>query len=144
MGIWSQTPTTPLGSQTGYSVGTNPDLNYQGFAYDFGRSRSANGIIEYKSNTFSGALKNKLLVVEYSGGDDILALDPGANGNIARGSVTQLISGLTDPLDLIEDTKKNIGNLYVAELINDGAGQISLLKVKLTTTIKKLRICYAY
>ncbi len=114
---------------SGYRVGTNPESNYQGFAYDFGRSRSPNGIIEYKSNTFGGVLKNKLLVTEYSGGDDILALDPGANGNISRGNVTQVISGLTNPLDLIEDTKKNIGNLYVAELINDGAaGQISLLK----------------
>lgn len=115
---------------SGYRVGTNPEPDYRGFAYDFGRSRSPNGVIEYKSNTFSGALKNKLLVVEYSGGDDILALNPGANGNIPRGNVTQLISGLTNPLDLIEDTKKNIGNLYVAELINGGAaGQISLLKV---------------
>lgn len=115
---------------SGYRVGTKPDPDYEGFAYDFGRSRSPNGIIEYKSNSFGGALKNKLLVVEYSGGDDILALDPGANGNIPRGNVTQLISGLKNPLDLIEDTKKNIGNLYVAELINDGtAGQISLLKV---------------
>lgn len=114
----------------GYRVGTDPESNYQGFAYDFGRSRSPNGIIEYKSNTFSGALKNKLLVVEYSGGDDILALEPGANGNIPRGNVTQIVSGLKNPLDLIEDTKRNLGNIYVAELINDGgAGQISLLKV---------------
>ncbi len=107
-----------------------PDPNYQGFAHDFGRNRSPNGIIEYKSNTFNGVLKNKLLVVEYSGGKDILALEPGLDGNIPSGKVTQVISGLSSPLDLIEDTKKNIGNLYVAELINDGAaGQISLLKV---------------
>lgn len=114
----------------GYAVGTQPDPNYQGFAYDFGRNRSPNGIIEYKSDTFGGALKNKLLVVEYSGGNDILALETDINGDIPRGKVTQVISGLSDPLDLIEDTKKNIGNLYVAELINDGAaGRISLLKV---------------
>jgi len=114
----------------GYAVGTNPDPNYRFFAHDFGRNRSPNGIIEYKSNTFGGALKNKLLVAEYSGGDDILALEPGLDGNIPSGKVTQVISGLSNPLDLIEDTKKNIGNLYVAELINDGAaGQISLLRV---------------
>ena len=113
----------------GYPVGTQPDPNYKGFAYDFGRNRSPNGVIEYKSNTFGGALKNKLLVVEYSGGDDILALGPGADGNIPRGNVTQVISSLINPLDLIEDTRKNLGNLYVAELINDGSsGQISLLK----------------
>jgi hypothetical protein len=115
---------------TGYSEGIKPDPDYQGFAYDFGRNRSPNGVIEYKSDAFGGALKNKLLVVEYSGGDDILALPPGDNGNIPRGKVTQVISGLTDPLDLIEDTKKNRGNLYVAELIGGGtSGQISLLKV---------------
>lgn len=114
----------------GYSEGIKPDPDYQGFAYDFGRNRSANGVIEYKSDAFGGALKNKLLVVEYSGGDDIIALPPGDNGNIPRGKVTQVISGLTDPLDLIEDTKKNRGNLYVAELIGGGtSGQISLLKV---------------
>ena len=113
----------------GYAVGTQPDPNYRGFAYDFGRNRSPNGIIEYKSNTFNGALKNKLLVVEYSGGNDILALETDLNGNIPRGKVTQVVSGLSDPLDLIEDTRKNIGNLYVAELINDGAaGRISLLR----------------
>ena len=113
----------------GYPVGTQPDPNYKGFAYDFGRNRSPNGVIEYKSNTFGGALKNKLLVVEYSGGDDILALGPGTDGNIPRGNVTQVISSLINPLDLIEDTRKNLGNLYVAELINDGSsGQISLLK----------------
>jgi len=43
-------------------VDTQPDPNYKGFAYDFGRNRSTNGVIEYKSDTF-GALKNKLLVV---------------------------------------------------------------------------------
>jgi hypothetical protein len=113
----------------GYAVGTQADPNYRGFAYDFGRNRSPNGIIEYKSNTFNGALKNKLLVVEYSGGNDILALETDLNGNIPRGKVTQVVSGLSDPLDLIEDTRKNIGNLYVAELINDGAaGRISLLR----------------
>lgn len=113
----------------GYTAGTQPDPNYRGFAYDFGRNRSPNGIIEYKSNTFGGALKGKLLVTEYSGGKDILALEPGLDGDIPRGKVTQVVSGLSSPLDLIEDTKKNIGNLYVAELINDGAaGQISLLR----------------
>ncbi len=113
---------------SGYAVGTQPDPNYQGFAYDFGRNRSPNGVIEYKSNTFGGALKNKMLVVEYSGGNDILALEPDVNGNIPRGKVTQVVSGLTDPLDLIENTRN--GNLYVAELLDGGAGggRISLLR----------------
>lgn len=112
----------------GYSVGTQPDPNYKGIAYDFGRNRSPNGVIEYKSNKFGGALKGKLLVTEYSGGDDILALTPDSSGNIPRGSATKLATGFTDPLDIIEDTKKNLGNLYVAELLNNGAaGRITLL-----------------
>ena len=117
------------GQYAGYAVGTQPEPNYRGFVYDFGRNRSADGIIEYKSDTFNRAIKNKLLVVNYSGGDNILALAPDADGNIPRGNVTQLISGLTDPLDLVEDTRNNRGNLYVAELIGGGiSGQISLLK----------------
>ena len=117
------------GKYAGYPVGTQPDPNYRGFAYDFGRNRSPDGAIEYKSNTFNGAIKNKLLVVEYSSGDDILALAPGTNGNIPRGNVTRISSGLTDPVDLVEDTTNNLGNLYVAELIGEGtSGQISLLK----------------
>ena len=114
----------------GYAVGTQPDPDYKGFAYDFGRNRSPNGVIEYKSNSFGGLLKNRLLVVEYSGGDDILALTPDANGNISRGAVRQVVSSLNNPLDLIENTKN--GNLYVAEMKEDGSnyyGQISLLKV---------------
>lgn len=114
---------------SGYWVGTLPDPNYQGAAFDFGRNRSPNGIIEYKSDTFNGALKNKLLVVEYSGGDDILALTTDPNGNIATENVIQVALGLINPVDLIEDTKKNPGNLYVAELIDGGtSGQISLLQ----------------
>lgn len=114
---------------TGYSVGTKPDSDYQGYAYDFGRNRSPDGAIEYKSNTFGGILKNKLLVAEYSGGDDILALGPDSNGNVSSGKVTKVFSGLDNPLDLTEDTRN--GNLYVAELKENGSvysGQISLLK----------------
>lgn len=112
----------------GYSVGIKPDADYKGFAYDFGRNRSPNGAIEYKSNTFGGALQGKLLVTEYSGGDDIIALAPSANGDIPRGNVTRVTFGLRDPLDLVENTKN--GNLYVAELLDGGTsgGQISLLR----------------
>jgi len=79
-------------------------------------------------DSFGGAPKNKLLVAEYSGGM-ISALAPGTGSNIPRGNVSQVISGLTDPLDLIEGHQKNKGNLYVAELISGGtSGQISLLK----------------
>ena len=117
------------GKHAGYSVGIDPDSNYRGFAYDFGRSRSPNGVIEYKSTpaAFGDALKGQLLVVEYSGGDNILALDPGVNGNIAPGSSTRIASGFTNPLDLIENQSN--GNLYVAGLSTDEtSGEITLLQ----------------
>lgn len=95
----------------GYPVGIKPDPNYKGFAWNFGRDYSPNGVIEYKSNTFGGVLKNKLLVVEYSAGDDVLALTPGPDGNIQ--GVIQVASGLHNPLDIVEDN----GNIYTVELI---------------------------
>jgi hypothetical protein len=112
------------GSNSGYPVGVQPDVNYRGFAWNFGRNRSPDGVIEYKSSTFGGALARKILVVEYSGGDDILALALNPDGSVS--GVTQVIAGLQDPLDLVEDTRN--GNIYVAEFFNGGQwGQISLL-----------------
>ena len=121
------------GVYAGYPVGTQPEANYRSFAYNFGRNRSPNGVIEYKSNTFGGKLKGKLLVVEYSAGDDILALPLGADGNVVATGVTQVAGGLSDPLDLIEDTRN--GNLYLAELVGGGtSGKISLLSPNVTLT----------
>ena len=98
-----------------YPVGTQPDPNYRGFAYDFGLNKSPNGSIEYRSNVFSGALQGKLLVTRFSQEDDILVLDPsGPNGTIS--SVMEKLPGMTgfnNPLDLIEDRRN--GNLYVVE-----------------------------
>ncbi len=115
------------GVYAGYPAGTQPESKYRGFTYNFGRNRSPNGVLEYKSNAFGGKLKGKLLVVEYSAGDDILALPLGADGNVLKAEVTQVIAGLSDPLDLIEDTRN--GNLYLAELVGGGtSGKISLLR----------------
>ena len=107
-----------------YPVGVAPDRNFRGFAYDFDKNASPNGIIEYKSDTFGGALKGKLLVTRYSGGKDIVVLSPRPDGTIAediKGIVgfTQLIS----PLGLVEHLPT--GNLYVAEFGNQ---RISLLR----------------
>ncbi len=115
------------GVYNGYNVGVDPDPSYQYFAYDFGRNRSPNGVIEYRGNTFGGALKNQLLVVEFSGGDDILALKLKADGNVSSAGVTQVASGFTNPLDLAEGQN---GNLYVAELVDEdtGQGRIRLLR----------------
>jgi glucose/arabinose dehydrogenase len=107
-----------------YPVGTQPDRNYRHFAYDFGQNLSPDGIIEYKSNVFGGALKGKLLVTRYSGGKDIIALPVNSDGSIGDGirgilGFTQLVN----PIGLVEDTSN--GNIYVAEF---GAQRISLLR----------------
>jgi glucose/arabinose dehydrogenase len=109
---------------TSYDVGTDPDPNYKGAAYTFGKNYSANGIIEYKGNAFSNTLDGKLMVVRYSGGDDIVILTPDKNGNIvATEKGVSGLSGFEDPLDLIEDPKT--GFIYVAE---HGGEKVTLLK----------------
>lgn len=97
-----------------YPVGTRPASNWKPPAYNFGKSVSPNGVLEYQSNTFNGALRGKLLITRYSGGDDVIILTPGPNGDVVE-SVTGVtgLTGFMDPLDLIEDPKS--GNLYVAE-----------------------------
>lgn len=112
-----------------YPVGTLPDRNWRGAAFDFGQHYSPDGIIEYKSNVFGGALTGKLLVVRYSGGDDIIVLTPGLNGDIIN-SQTGIsgFTGFTDPLDIIENPAN--GFLYLAEY---GGQKLILLKPVLPT-----------
>ena len=97
-----------------YPIGVLPDRNWRGFAYDFGQHYSPNGITEYTSGAFGGALTGKLLVVRYSGGDDVLVLTPGAGGNIIQAqSGIPGLTGYSDPLDVTEDPAT--GNLYLVE-----------------------------
>ncbi|HEX8521614.1 MAG TPA: choice-of-anchor D domain-containing protein [Tepidisphaeraceae bacterium] len=106
-----------------YPVGTLPDPNYRGAAYIFGLNYSPNGFIQYKGSAFGGKLTGTLMVTEYSGGDDVIVLTPGADGTITKAQTG--ISGLTyfvDPLDIAQDTRN--GNLYVAEY---GGQTITLL-----------------
>ncbi len=108
-----------------YAVGTNPDANWRGVSYNFENNKSPNGVIEYLSNTFEGALQNKIMVVRYSGGDDIIVLTPGgANNDIvaAETGITGL-TGFNNPLDLCEN--KLNGHIYVSEY---GSGEITLLR----------------
>lgn len=98
-----------------YPVGTLPDRNFKGIAYDFGQHVSPNGIIEYKSSTFGGALKGKLLVVRFNMGSDIIALTPGGPSLDITGATIN-IPGFTDfagPLDLAENPRT--GDIYLAE-----------------------------
>ncbi|RDC65920.1 Ig-like domain-containing protein [Adhaeribacter pallidiroseus] len=139
-----------------YAAGTGADPNYRGAAFDFGLNKSPNGAIEYKSNAFDGALKGKLLVCRFSGGSDIMILEPGSKVNdpaitpdkdqkydivnAQTGSGLfgiEGLSGFTNPLDIAEDPQT--GNLYVIEFNwNNTPGktsQITLLRPKAVTTI---------
>jgi hypothetical protein len=120
-----------------YPIGTLPDKNWRGFSYDFHNNTSPNGVIEYKSNVFNGALKGKLLVVRYSQHDDIITLTPGGpNKDIisaTEGYSIKGFSGFIDPLDLIEDTTN--GNIYVSEF--GGFGKITLLRPRKLVSARK-------
>ncbi len=112
-----------------YPVGTLPDRNYRGFAYDFGLHASADGAIEEYTLAGNSALKNKLMVVRYSAGKDIVILTPGANGDIvsSQSGVTGLSGFNPSPLDLTED--RSNGNLYVAQLDETtGGGKLTLVR----------------
>ena len=106
-----------------YPVGTQPDRNYRGAAYDFGKNYSPDGALEYASDAFGGKLKGKLLVTRYSGGDDVVALTVDDNGEVvdAQSGIIGL-SGFTDPLDLAQNSD---GSMYVSEF---GAQQITLVR----------------
>lgn len=107
-----------------YPVGTQPDRNYRGVAFDFGQNYSPNGVIEYTGGAFGGALTGKILIARYSGGDDIIMLTPDANGNIVAAETGIAgFKGFVDPLDLVEDPVT--GNIYVAEY---GGQKLTLLK----------------
>lgn len=111
-----------------YPLGTQPDINWRGFAFDFNTNKSPNGAIEYRNNAFNGSLKGKLLVVRYSQNDDIIVLTPGGTQqdivSYTEGVNVPGFSGFVDPLDLTEDTAT--GNIYVSEYGGDGT--ITLLR----------------
>ncbi|MEF2278529.1 NPCBM/NEW2 domain-containing protein [Deinococcus sp. YIM 134068] len=115
-----------------YPVGTAPDRNWRGFSYDFGEHVSANGVIEEYTSAPTSALRNKLLVVRYSAGKDIIVLTPGgASGDIvaAQTYVTGLTNFNPSPLDLTEN--RATGHLYVAQLDEQtGSGKLTLVRLK--------------
>src|SRR3712207_6842135 len=123
-----------------YAAGTQPDRNYKGAAFDFGVHFSPKGVIEYRSNANNGALHGKLLVVRYSGGDDVIILTPnGPNGDVPQATGWEVgnpgLTAFNNPLDIIEHTPT--GNLYITELGRDGApttGKITLLKPRTPPT----------
>ncbi len=122
-------------SYNGYPVGVRPDRNWRGFAFQFGTNISPNGVIEYKSNIYDGALRGRVLVISYAGNKEIFTLTPG--GAADNYNIVATINGIpgfvnkpfANPLDLVEDTRN--GNLYTAGFGSQTAsldGKISLLK----------------
>ncbi|MBE9182839.1 hypothetical protein IQ268_30335 [Oculatella sp. LEGE 06141] len=125
-----------------YPPGTNPDRNWRGYAYDFGLHASPTGLIEYKSNTFGGALKGKLIAVCFNKHQNLSVLTPGdasQNWNIVGSPIK--VSGFegldnigmnplesSAPLDLVENPAT--GDLYVAKLRREPPlqGEIWLLR----------------
>ena len=106
-----------------YPVGTQPDRNYRGAAYDFGLNYSPDGALEYAGDAFGGALQGKLLVTRYSGGDDIVALTVDDNGEVVDAQTGIVgLGGFTDPLDIAQ---RGDGSMYVSEF---GAQQITLVR----------------
>jgi glucose/arabinose dehydrogenase len=109
--------------QDAYPLGTNPDPNYKGYAFDFGPHYSPDGAIEYTGNAFGGALNGALLITEYSGGKDVVVLRTGGSGQITgEESGIAGFTGFSDPVDIAENPAN--GDLYVADL---GTDSISLL-----------------
>ena len=115
-----------------YPVGTLPESTYGGFALDFGFNQSPNGLIEYKGNALGGKLNGKILIVRYSGGDDIMVLSVGPDGKITDSQSGYAgLTGFVNPLDLVEDS--STGFVYVAEFGDQAAipgaeARITLLK----------------
>lgn len=104
-----------------YAPGSRPtQSNYAPPFLSLGRSRSANGIITYKSDAFCGQLKDDLLVTWYSQLDQVLWLhlneagtavlndEPLRRSRLATGAV----QSMSNPLAL---TQNDRGFLFVAE-----------------------------
>ena len=105
-----------VGTDTGadiinaYPSSVTPDPNYRGFAYNFGENISPNGSIEYTGNAFP-ELRGKLLVTQYSTGDNVVAIGFDGNGDVS-GEKTPVVGGFADPIDIAEDSRT--GFLYVS------------------------------
>jgi N-acetylneuraminic acid mutarotase/glucose/arabinose dehydrogenase len=89
--------------------------NYTPPIFTLGLNKSADGMVEYTHNPFFGALKNELLVVNYSVGDDITRIRLSADGNSVVDAST-LAGGFNDPLPI---TVGPDGTIYVGELGGD-------------------------
>lgn len=113
-----------------YPVGVEPDARFRPALFSFGDHESANGIIEYRSDAFCGALQGELLVTYFSSFDQIRRLELDAGGervlsdatlrrsDVASGGSAQLV----DPLSIAQDAA---GRLYVSEF---GAARVTVFE----------------
>lgn len=113
-----------------YSVGTQPDPDYGGFAFDFGRNVSPNGAAEFTSNVFGNNLQGALIVAQYSGPDNLIALTPGLDGSIVDNQILRRADGseinYSDPLDLIVNPET--GHIYLVTFNrSNGSSELVLL-----------------
>ncbi len=113
-----------------YPIGTQADADYKGYSANLGHNKSPNGVIEYRSDAFNGALAGKLINVWYVPGK-LVVMEPGSGPKHDIENVVDNIpsfTGFNKPLDVIEDVVT--GNLYVSEYqdIQGGQGKITLLK----------------
>ncbi len=119
-----------------YPIGTMPEANFELPVMTYGKNRSANGMVEFKSDVFGSSLRGAILVTRFSAGGDIIALFPSVDAGVDAGVETTVdgriekvvtgiegFRGLTQPLDIVLDERN--GNLYVTEY---GTRGISLLR----------------
>ncbi|MDX6245078.1 MAG: hypothetical protein QOE76_2801, partial [Frankiales bacterium] len=120
---------------TEYPVGVLPDPNWTAPDFAMGVHRSPDGAVEYTNGTaFSGALKGKILVSEYSNGDDLVAVNLDGSGKPISEAVLPDAANpgqaliFNNPLGLATDAAH--GFVYVAEAQSEtdsSAGVVTLL-----------------
>lgn len=95
----------------GHFQAADPLPNWQPPLFNLGSKKSSNGIIEYKADSFGGALKGSLLIANYSQGDEIVRVKLSPDGTAVEGS-EHVAGGFSDPLPLAEGPD---GTIYVGE-----------------------------
>jgi len=98
----------------------SPPSNYETPIGVFGTNKSANGIVEWRSDTFCGELTGDLLVGNYSVGDDVTRIRLSEDGRSVT-STASLVGGFDDPLPVAQAE----GTLYVGEF---GGNRVTALE----------------
>ncbi len=108
-----------------YEVGRQPAPNWVPALFSLGLNKSANGVIEYRSNgaAFCGRLDGDLLFTYFSQADQIRRLTLGPGGlsvatdqALIRSTAETGGEGLSNPLPIAQDS---VGRLYVGEFGTD-------------------------